>query len=1092
MVSYYIKWKRSALGLAVGITVLILLLSGTALAANVNVTFGKLTVQSEGVNGESLSSSIVTVYNQSTGSFLNKSKTGSDGNISFYLANGTYKVEIKESNSIWKENLAVSTGNETYAVGIFGKLAVRSEGVNGENLTTSIVRVYNQSTGAYVNKSKTGSDGNISFYLANGTYNVEIKESNSIFKENLVVVAGKPTNTTGIFGKLTVRSKGVNGEPLISNVKVYNQTTSVFCCSKSTISLGNVSFYLAPGNYSVEIIEDNSLPLIQNLAVSAGNETYAVGIFGKLTVRSEGVNGEPLISIVKVYNQTTGAFCCSKSTSSQGNVSFYLAPGNYSVEVKEDNSIWRENLVVFEGKETYTVAIFIFGRLNVYVNDSNGIPWNSFKVDVYNQSTKAFVVSKTSSNTNMTYFYLAPGTYNVNSIIYNGGRYNQDKWHNDTVITAGNLTKRFHTVKFGNLNVRSFGVCREELNSKVNVYPNGTNIIVKNGITPINFTLLEDIYDIKVFESNEILVRNISVNNISIVYVDVPIITKKCNLSLNITSSIPSSDPTTLIGNAQSFAVTLNRSADVTWYFNGFSVQSNISVTSASYSNNNAGVGVHNVTIVASDGDETVSRTWNWTVVTPIALIVLPDNSTVNTRYVNVTATLDRPGNAFLKWDGGGIEPMGGPGMSFYMNKTGLLSGRYSFSVFANDSLSSANATRTVTVDLMKTTNISGYIDPSTGNLSQDIILVSPSRNVTVSIFNGTNATVKGTALNTISIDSPAGINATPGGFDRFVGENVALDPANAGFIPDIQMRFNYTDLQLTTAGITDAGTLRIIYYDSTSGSYVVLATYTFNQTGKYIIVNASHFGTFALIGTAPTPPCTTCGGSINSGGGGGGVSTESYSNIQIREKVDLYIFKDKLTSYIFRSADPILNVNITGNISAGEVTATIEVLKNTSNLVKGQAPGLIYKNVNIFVGTSGFAMPKNIKEAFIRFKVNNAWMSTNSVSASDIKLVKWDGSKWIKLETKVLSKDEANTFFEGKTNAFSPFAISATTREKTSEITPSISVIQPEITATPAITKTLPSEILPQFNLYTIIVFIAVIGIILAVGSRRKGKFKK
>lgn len=46
-------------------------------------------------------------------------------------------------------------------------------------------------------------------------------------------------------------------------------------------------------------------------------------------------------------------------------------------------------------------------------------------------------------------------------------------------------------------------------------------------------------------------------------------------------------------------------------------------------------------------------------------------------------------------------------------------------------------------------------------------------------------------------------------------------------------------------------------------------------------------------------------------------------------------------------------SVNITGNISAGEVTTMVEVLRNTSILVKNiSAPGLVYKNVNIWVGS--------------------------------------------------------------------------------------------------------------------------------------------
>ena len=59
--------------------------------------------------------------------------------------------------------------------------------------------------------------------------------------------------------------------------------------------------------------------------------------------------------------------------------------------------------------------------------------------------------------------------------------------------------------------------------------------------------------------------------------------------------------------------------------------------------------------------------------------------------------------------------------------------------------------------------------------------------------------------------------------------------------------------------------------------------------------------------------------------------------------------------------------------------------------------------------------------------------MSANNVTSSDIVLVKWNGNSWIELETNVLSKDDTDTFFEGKTITFSPFAIIA----KISEVKP-------------------------------------------------------
>jgi len=173
------------------------------------------------------------------------------------------------------------------------------------------------------------------------------------------------------------------------------------------------------------------------------------------------------------------------------------------------------------------------------------------------------------------------------------------------------------------------------------------------------------------------------------------------------------------------------------------------------------------------------------------------------------------------------------------------------------------------------------------------------------------------------------------------------------------------------------------------------------------------------------TGPSSNGGGS--SGGGAAVVAAavaaagrmRNSTNIEVIEKYDLEISKGVLTSYRFKEPrNPIMFVNITGNASIGVVTGTVEVLKGTSTLVNAVPGGLVYKNANIWIGTLGMAVPKNIKEAFIKFKVDNSWISTNGVSASDIVLVKWDGSSWIDLETKVLSKDDTNTYLEGKTNS--------------------------------------------------------------------------
>ncbi|MCZ7382754.1 MAG: PGF-pre-PGF domain-containing protein [Candidatus Methanoperedens sp.] len=484
----------------------------------------------------------------------------------------------------------------------------------------------------------------------------------------------------------------------------------------------------------------------------------------------------------------------------------------------------------------------------------------------------------------------------------------------------------------------------------------------------------------------------------------------------------------------------------------------------------NISSGVFRVNVTASSNNDSTRFAYiNTTTTVPIVITIInPDNgSENNTGSVNVTVTLDANGTAkYLNWNG--VNNTMTPNTSqpagtvFSMNMTRLLSGNYSFKVYANDSngVFNVSETRIITVNRTTVTNLSAYIDPQTGNLTQTVNLPAPSGNVTLTIFNGTNATKSGTPITNITIDSQAQVNSTYAvnlTTYRFAGENLTLGPEGANFTPDIQIRFNYTDAELAAAGI-DEPTLIVQFYNTTSNSWQSLTPYFRDTTLNYTIVNVSHFSTFALVGTVTSGggnnPSSSGGG--GGGGGGGGPSGENYSNILVKENYDLYIAKDIVTSYAFTNkSNPVEFVNITGNTSAGIINVAVEALKNTSTLVKNPAPGIIYKNVNIWVGTTGFAVPKNIKEATIVFRVENSWLASNGLGGSDVRLEKWDGSQWRQLETSEITRDDLYTYFEGKTNSFSPFAITGSKGAGAQTATPAIKgTTAPAKSAVPAATR--------------------------------------
>ncbi|TRZ91076.1 MAG: PGF-pre-PGF domain-containing protein [Methanosarcinales archaeon] len=218
-------------------------------------------------------------------------------------------------------------------------------------------------------------------------------------------------------------------------------------------------------------------------------------------------------------------------------------------------------------------------------------------------------------------------------------------------------------------------------------------------------------------------------------------------------------------------------------------------------------------------------------------------------------------------------------------------------------------------------------------------------------------------------------------------------------------------------------------------------------------------------------------------------ISGENYSNIVLKEKYEEAIYKDKTTSFMFKNASsPVMFINITGNVNAGLINTAAELLRDTSTLVSEAPPGSVYKNINLWVGTSGFATSKNIKEAIVMFRVDNVWIDTNAISRSDIKLVKWDGEKWITLETSEKMKDGTYTYFDGMTTSFSPFAITGIkAATNTAEGKTTISATVP----VPTSTQPIPAENKEELtvNLSLVAVVIGIITIVVVLFLRRKNK---
>ncbi len=168
-----------------------------------------------------------------------------------------------------------------------------------------------------------------------------------------------------------------------------------------------------------------------------------------------------------------------------------------------------------------------------------------------------------------------------------------------------------------------------------------------------------------------------------------------------------------------------------------------------------------------------------------------------------------------------------------------------------------------------------------------------------------------------------------------------------------------------------------------------------------------------------------------NSGGGGGGGagSVEDYANVAVKDVDRQYLTMDSNAIYEFtQEGNPIQSVSFYSLKNSGEITSTIEVLNGRSKLVKSDPDDYVYKYANIWVGKAGFATESNIKDAKIKFKVDDAWLQTMDLSPEDVRLQVYNSNAntWQVLPTTYESTTMDYEVFDAQTTAFGPFAITA------------------------------------------------------------------
>gem|GEM_PF-2557380 len=386
------------------------------------------------------------------------------------------------------------------------------------------------------------------------------------------------------------------------------------------------------------------------------------------------------------------------------------------------------------------------------------------------------------------------------------------------------------------------------------------------------------------------------------------------------------------------------------------------------------------------------------------------------------------------------------------------------------------------------------------------------SRNITNSVIE-LNATINAPVILRINASTDArALNATPAAPAYGLGQNeqltgryiqVNVTGIDAGSLNFVNLTAYYTasDLDKNGDGDTDdpedlnEQTLRMYWFNPNAttdserwkplgpgiepgpdytalGGPRVLGSER-DTAAKYLKVTLNHFSTFALAAETASAQYTQ-GSSAGSGGGSGGggvITSEPSDNIAKAEKLEKNLIADRPVTYTF-TIPGIYEVDVTGKENENDIALRVEILKGTSKLVSTPPPGTLYKNMNIWAGT------KKIKEAVIRFKIENSWLNSSGFEGSDIMVLKWSKDRWTRIDTTELGKDASYTYYELKTDSLSHFAISGFKGASAlTDTQPAASQITPAATGSPGIIDTPARGILP-INLILIMGVFVLIGV--------------
>ena len=294
----------------------------------------------------------------------------------------------------------------------------------------------------------------------------------------------------------------------------------------------------------------------------------------------------------------------------------------------------------------------------------------------------------------------------------------------------------------------------------------------------------------------------------------------------------------------------------------------------------------------------------------------------------------------------------------------------------------------------------------------------------------------------------------------------------------DLEEKNGYYNFSITTASAIQFTITATRGMNSTGGTNL----FTNSSTGT-LIVNSTGIASIAIpfnnTGTVDVQSGTL---SLTGGGSSGGIGVSSSNepgNVEETAVLRIYLGAGGSSTYNFNNV--VTSVEVTPDRTYGRVAARIEVLFGQPSSSNSDLPdGVIFKYVNIFIGTTGWSEGK-LSNSVINFQVPESWFEENNIDPASVTLCRHNNGEWQYLATTLTGQAGGFYKYSSPTPGFSTFMILGQVEESSSgepaAATDSSTVAEP--TPTP---ETTSDKGIPGFGILA-----GIMGILIAVYSRKK-----